>query len=336
MAKKKLNKLPHDEAVYRRWYREMYLMRKFEEKCGQLYIQQKFGGFCHLYIGQEAVLSGMMEAIKPTDRVITAYRDHAHPLVMGSDPKKVMAELYGKRTGLSKGKGGSMHMFDKERNLFGGHGIVGGQIGLGAGIAFADKYRDEDHVTVCFMGDGAARQGILHETFNMAMNWKLPVIFIIENNQYAMGTSVERTTNVTDMSKIGLSYDMPSETVDGMSPEEVCAAIARAAKRGRKGEGPTLLNIETYRYKGHSMSDPQKYRTKDEVSEYQEKDPITHVKNVLLDNKWMTEEEIKAVEKEVKAEVEEAVKFAEESPLPEPHELYEDVYTQEDYPFVKD
>ena len=336
MAKEKLNKLPHDEAVYRRWYREMYLMRKFEEKCGQLYIQQKFGGFCHLYIGQEAILSGMMEAIKPTDRVITAYRDHAHPLVMGSDPKKVMAELYGKRTGLSKGKGGSMHMFDKERNLFGGHGIVGGQIGLGAGIAFADKYRDEDHVTVCFMGDGAARQGILHETFNMAMNWKLPVIFIIENNQYAMGTSVERTTNVTDMSKIGLSYDMPSETVDGMSPEEVCAAIARAAKRGRKGEGPTLLNIETYRYKGHSMSDPQKYRTKDEVSEYQEKDPITHVKNVLLDNKWMTEEEIKAVEKEVKAEVEEAVKFAEESPLPEPHELYEDVYTQEDYPFVKD
>ena len=336
MAKKKLNKLPHDEAVYRRWYREMYLMRKFEEKCGQLYIQQKFGGFCHLYIGQEAILSGMMEAIKTTDRVITAYRDHAHPLVMGSDPKKVMAELYGKRTGLSKGKGGSMHMFDKERNLFGGHGIVGGQIGLGAGIAFADKYRDEDHVTVCFMGDGAARQGILHETFNMAMNWKLPVIFIIENNQYAMGTSVERTTNVTDMSKIGLSYDMPSETVDGMSPEEVCAAIARAAKRGRKGEGPTLLNIETYRYKGHSMSDPQKYRTKDEVSEYQEKDPITHVKNVLLDNKWMTEEEIKAVEKEVKAEVEEAVKFAEESPLPEPHELYEDVYTQEDYPFVKD
>ena len=336
MAKKKANKLPHSEAVYRRWYKEMYLMRKFEEKCGQLYIQQKFGGFCHLYIGQEAILSGMMEAIKPTDRVITAYRDHAHPLVMGSDPKQVMAELYGKRTGLSKGKGGSMHMFDKEKNLFGGHGIVGGQIGLGAGIAFADKYRDEDHVTVCFMGDGAARQGILHETFNMAMNWKLPVIFIIENNQYAMGTSVERTTNVTDMSKIGLSYDMPSETVDGMSPEEVCAAILSAAKKGRKGEGPTLLNIETYRYKGHSMSDPQKYRTKNEVHEYQEKDPITHVKNVLLDNKWMTSDEIKAVEKEVKAEVEEAVKFAEESPLPEPYELYEDVYTQKDYPFVKD
>ena len=186
------------------------------------------------------------------------------------------------------------------------------------------------------MGDGAARQGILHETFNMAMNWNLPVIFIIENNQYAMGTSVERTTNVTDMSKMALSYEMPAETVDGMSPEDVCAAIQRAAKRGRKGEGPTLLNIETYRYKGHSMSDPQKYRTKDEVSEYQAKDPITHVKNVLLEQKWMTEEEIKAVEKNIKKQVEEAVVFAEESPLPQPHELYEDVYTQEDYPFVKD
>ena len=336
MAKKKANKLPHSEAVYRRWYHEMYLMRKFEEKCGQLYIQQKFGGFCHLYIGQEAVLSGMNEALKPTDRVITAYRDHAHPLVLGTDPKLVMAELYGKATGLSKGKGGSMHMFDKERNLFGGHGIVGGQIGLGAGIAFADKYRDEDHVTVCFMGDGAARQGILHETFNMAMNWKLPVIFIIENNQYAMGTSVERTTNVTDMSKIALSYEMTAETVDGMSPEDVCAAIQRGAERGRKGEGPTLLNIETYRYKGHSMSDPQKYRTKDEVAEYQAKDPITHVKYVLREQKWMSEEEIKAVEKDVKKQVEEAVVFAEESPLPQPHELYEDVYTQEDYPFVKD
>lgn len=336
MAKTKISTLEHSDAVYRRWFKEMYLMRKFEEKCGHLYIQQKFGGFCHLYIGQEAVLSGMNEAIKPTDRVITAYRDHAHPLVLGTDPKLVMAELYGKRTGLSKGKGGSMHMFDKEKNLFGGHGIVGGQIGLGAGIAFADKYRQEDHVTVCFMGDGAARQGILHEAFNMAMIWKLPVIYIIENNQYAMGTSVKRTTNVHDMSKIGLSYEMPSETVDGMSPEDVCAAIARAAERGRKGEGPTLLNIETYRYKGHSMSDPQKYRTKEEVTEYQEKDPILHVRNILLEQGWMTEEELKAVEQEVKDTVEEAVKFADESPLPEAHELYEDVYTQEDYPFVKD
>jgi pyruvate dehydrogenase E1 component alpha subunit len=314
----------------------MYLMRKFEEKCGQLYIQQKFGGFCHLYIGQEAVLSGMQEAIKPTDRVITAYRDHAHPLVLGTDPKAVMAELYGKITGCSKGKGGSMHMFDKDKNLFGGHGIVGGQIGLGAGIAFADKYRDEDHVTVCFMGDGASRQGILHETFNMAMNWKLPVIFIIENNQYAMGTSVERTTNVHDLSKMGDSYDMPSETVDGMSPEAVCDAIKRAAERGRKGEGPTLLNIETYRYKGHSMSDPQKYRTKDEVSTFQDQDPVKYVRGVLLDQNWMTEAQLKSVEKKVKEVIEEAVKFAEESPKPDASELYKDVYVQEDYPFVKD
>lgn len=322
--------------TYIKWHREMLLMRRFEEKCGQLYIQQKFGGFCHLYIGQEAVLSGMMEAIRPTDRVITAYRDHAHPLVMGSDPKLVMAELYGKRTGLSKGKGGSMHMFDKERNLFGGHGIVGAQIPMGAGIAFADKYRGEDHVTVCFFGDGAARQGALYETFNMAMTWKLPVIFIIENNQYAMGTSVERTSNVTDLSKLGLSFEMPSESVDGMSPEAVAEAIARAAERGRAGEGPTLLDIQTYRYKGHSMSDPQKYRTKEEVQQYQERDPITHVAQVILQNKWMTEEQLEAVDADIKAIVEESVRFAEESPLPAAEELYEDVYVQQDYPYVKD
>ncbi|MEY3399283.1 MAG: hypothetical protein RL220_1877 [Bacteroidota bacterium] len=322
--------------TYVKWYREMMLMRRFEEKCGQLYIQQKFGGFCHLYIGQEAVLSGMMEAIRPTDRVITAYRDHAHPLVMGTDPKAVMAELYGKATGTSKGKGGSMHMFDKERNLFGGHGIVGAQIPMGAGIAFADKYRGEDHVTVTFFGDGAARQGALFETFNMAMTWKLPVIFIIENNQYAMGTSVERTSNVTDLSKLGLSFEMPSERVDGMRPEAVCEAIERAADRARAGEGPTLLDIQTYRYKGHSMSDPQKYRTKEEVAEYQERDPIEYVLGVIRSNKWMTEDEIEAVEAEIKATVESSVKFAEESPLPDASELYTDVYVQTDYPFIKD
>lgn len=324
------------KETYIKWHREMLLMRRFEEKCGQLYIQQKFGGFCHLYIGQEAVLSGMMAAIRPTDRVITAYRDHAHPLVMGSDPKLVMAELYGKATGLSKGKGGSMHMFDKERNLFGGHGIVGAQIPMGAGLAFADKYRGEDHVSVCFFGDGAARQGALHETFNMAMTWKLPVIFVIENNQYAMGTSVERTSNVTDLSKLGLSYEMPSESVDGMSPEAVTEAFDRAVARGRAGEGPTLLDIQTYRYKGHSMSDPQKYRTKEEVQQYQERDPIAHVSKVLLDNKWMTEEQLEAVDAEIKAIVEESVRFAEESPLPTADEIYKDVYMQEDYPYVKD
>ena len=326
----------HGKDTYMRWFEEMYLMRRFEERCGQLYIQQKFGGFCHLYIGQEALLSGMREAIRPTDRVITAYRDHAHPLVLGTDPKRVMAELYGRSTGLSKGKGGSMHMFDKERNLFGGHGIVGGQIGLGAGIAFADKYRNEDHVTVCFMGDGAARQGMLHETFNMAMTWKLPVIFIIENNKYAMGTSVERTSNVVDLEVLGASYMMPSATVDGMRPEAVCAAIAEAAARGRAGDGPTLLDIQTYRYKGHSMSDPQKYRTKEEVAEYVEQDPIEHVRQVILAANWATAEELEAVEERIKAVVEDSIAFAEASPLPDPSELYKDVYTDPHYPFVND
>jgi pyruvate dehydrogenase E1 component alpha subunit len=277
-----------------------------------------------------------MEAIRPTDKVITAYRDHAHPLVMGSDPKKVMAELYGKATGLSKGKGGSMHMFDKDRNLFGGHGIVGAQIPMGAGIAFADKYNGNDNVTLTFFGDGAARQGALFETFNMAMTWKLPVIFIIENNQYAMGTSVERTSNVTDLSQLGASFLMPSETVDGMRPEAVCEAIERAAERGRKGEGPTLLDIKTYRYKGHSMSDPQKYRTKEEVAEYQEQDPIEHVLRVIRENNWMTEAQIEEVETDVKTLVDDSVKFAEESPLPTADELYKDVYMQDDYPYVND
>lgn len=326
----------YNSETYIKWYRQMLLMRRFEERCGQLYIQQKFGGFCHLYIGQEAVLAGMMEAIKPTDRVITAYRDHAHPLVMGTDPKLVMAELYGRQTGLSKGKGGSMHMFDKSRNLFGGHGIVGAQIPMGAGIAFADKYRNEPHVTLTFFGDGAARQGALFETFNMAMTWKLPVIFIIENNQYAMGTSVERTSNVTDLSKLGLSFEMPSEAVDGMRPEPVCEAIERAAHRARNGEGPTLLDIQTYRYKGHSMSDPQKYRTKEEVAEYQEKDPIEYVLKKIRSNAWMSEDEIQQVESDVKRTVDESVEFAEKSPLPPPEELYRDVYMQSDYPFVKD
>jgi pyruvate dehydrogenase E1 component alpha subunit len=278
----------------------------------------------------------MMAAIRPSDKVITAYRDHAHPLVMGSDPNKVMAELYGKATGLSKGKGGSMHMFDKERNLFGGHGIVGAQIPMGAGIAFADKYNGTDNVTLTFFGDGAARQGALFETFNMAMTWKLPAIFIIENNQYAMGTSVERTSNVTDLSKLGASFEMPAETVDGMRPEAVCEAIERAADRARRGDGPTLLDIKTYRYKGHSMSDPQKYRTKEEVTEYQNQDPIEHVLRVIRENKWMSEAEIEGVEDEIKQVVEASVKFAEESPLPTADELYKDVYMQDDYPYVND
>ena len=245
---KSKNKVKYSKAQYLKWYESMYLMRKFEEKAGQLYIQQKFGGFCHLYNGQEAVVAGAVSATKKGDKHITAYRDHAHGLGLGISPNAVMAELYGKVTGCTKGKGGSMHIFDIEKGLWGGHGIVGAQIPMGAGIAFAEKYRKTKNVCITSFGDGAARQGALHETFNMAMNWKLPVVFIIENNQYAMGTSVERTTNVTDMSKIGLSYEMPSETVDGMNVEAVHEAIEKAVARARKGNGPTLLNIETYRY----------------------------------------------------------------------------------------
>lgn len=322
--------------TYVKWYKDMLLMRKFEEKAGQLYIQQKFGGFCHLYIGQEAIVAGTVSGSRPTDLHMTAYRDHAHPIGLGTDVRVLMAELYGRQTGCSKGKGGSMHFFDKERNFMGGHGIVGAQIPMGAGVAFAEKYKGTDNVVFVSMGDGAARQGALHETFNMAMIWKLPAIFIIENNNYAMGTSVERTTNVLDLEKLGSSYEMPSFTVNGMSPEAVHEAIEMAATRARKGEGPTLLDIRTYRYKGHSMSDPQKYRTKEEVASYQEQDPIEHCLKVIKDNKYLTEKEIKEIQDWVKNEVDEAIKFAEDSPYPEPEELYIDVYKTEGYPFIKE
>ncbi|MDX9752151.1 MAG: pyruvate dehydrogenase (acetyl-transferring) E1 component subunit alpha [Flavobacteriales bacterium] len=327
---------PFDQETYLRWFREMVLMRRFEEKAGQLYTMQKFGGFCHLYIGQEAILAGMITAVRPTDRFITGYRDHAHPLVLGMPAKHVMAELYARITGSSKGKGGSMHYFDRPRNLFGGHGIVGGQIGLGAGIAFADRYRGEDHVTLTFMGDGAVRQGVLHETFNMAMTWKLPVVFIIENNKYAMGTSVERTTNMPDLSTLGLSYGMPAKSVDGMRCEDVHQAIAAACAHARAGNGPTLLDIRTYRYKGHSMSDPQKYRTKEEVETFKGQDPIEQVRATLLQNEWATEAELDELDNAAKQVVQAAVEFAEESPAPPDDELYKDVYFEKDYPFVKD
>lgn len=326
-------KLKHSKEQYMKWYEDMLLMRKFEEKTGQLYIQQKFGGFCHLYIGQEAVVAGAVSATRKGDKHITAYRDHAHPIGLGMHPKYVMAELYGRITGCSKGKGGSMHMFDVERGLMGGHGIVGAQIPMGAGIAFAEKYNKTKNVCLTSFGDGAARQGALHETFNMAMMWKLPVIFIIENNNYAMGTSVERTTNVLDLSKMALSYDMPAETVDGMSCEAVHAAIETAVARARKGDGPTLLNIETYRYKGHSMSDPQKYRSKEEVEEYMEIDPISQVLKTIKENKFATEKELDAIDKKVKDLVAESIKFAEDSSYPDADELYKDVY-KEDYPFM--
>ena len=322
------------KETYLKWYESMLLMRKFEEKTGQLYIQQKIRGFCHLYIGQEALVAGSESVLRRDDRVITAYRDHAHPIGRGLHPKYIMAELMAKITGCSKGKGGSMHIFSKEFNFFGGHGIVGGQIPLGAGIAFADKYNGNDNVTLCYMGDGAVRQGALHETFNMAMLWKLPVIFIIENNNYAMGTSVERTSNVLELHKIGLAYDMPSYAVDGMKCEAVHEAIESAVERARKGDGPTLLEMKTYRYKGHSMSDAQTYRTKEEVAEYKLQDPIEQVLITIKNNKWATESDLETIEKRVDDVVAESVQFAEESPFPTSDELYKDVYTQEDYPFI--
>ncbi len=322
------------KETYVKWYKDMLLIRRFEEKAGQLYIQQKFGGFCHLYIGQEAIVAGTASACKKGDKHMTAYRDHGHPIALGTDPRVLMAELYGRTTGCSKGKGGSMHFFDKEVNFMGGHGIVGAQIPMGAGVAFAEKYNNTDNVVYVSMGDGAVRQGALHETFNMAMNWKLPVVFIIENNNYAMGTSVERTTNVTDLSKIGLSYEMPSKAVNGMSPEAVHEAIEEAGNRARKGEGPTLLDIRTYRYKGHSMSDPQKYRTKEEVADWMEQDPIQHCLKVIQDNKWLSEKEVEEIDNWVKNEVKESVEFAENSPYPEGKDLYEDIYVEENYPYI--
>ena len=325
-----------DKATYLKWYESMLLMRKFEEKAGQLYIQQKIRGFCHLYIGQEALVAAAVSATKPTDNYITAYRDHAHPIGLGMDPKYVMAELYGKETGCTKGKGGSMHMFSKELNFFGGHGIVGGQIPLGAGIAFADKYNGNDNVTLCYMGDGAVRQGAFHEALNMAMHWKLPVIFIIENNNYAMGTSVERVSNVTNLNVMAEGYEMPNEQVDGMACEPVHEAIERAVTRARKGGGPTLLEMRTYRYKGHSMSDPAKYRTKEELEEYKTLDPIENALQVIQKKKYATEAELKEIQDRVKAQVQESIDFAEESAYPDASELYTDVYVQEDYPFIKD
>ena len=324
------------KETYLYWYELMLLMRRFEEKTGQLYGMQKIRGFCHLYIGQEAVAAGCMTATNPDDKFITAYRDHALAIAKGISAKSCMAELYGKATGCSKGKGGSMHFFGLKENFFGGHGIVGGQIGTGAGLAFAERYRGTKNVVLCFFGDGAARQGMLHEAFNMAMLWDLPIVFICENNHYAMGTSVERTSKTLDIYKTADAYEMPSDAVDGMSPEEVHNAVLRAVNRAREKGGPTLLEIKTYRYKGHSMSDPQKYRTKEELEEYKEKDPIDHVLKVLQTEYKVADEDIEVINERVKNEVDESVTFAEESPWPDESELLKDVYIQEDYPFIVD
>ncbi len=324
------------KETYMRWYEMMVLMRKFEEKAGQLYGQQKIKGFCHLYIGQEACAAGAITALTKDDKWITAYRDHAHPLGLGTSPNAVMAELFAKATGCSKGKGGSMHIFDKEVNFVGGHGIVGAQVPLGAGIAFAEKYNGTKNLCICYMGDGAVRQGALHEAFNMAMLWKLPVIFVVENNGYAMGTSVQRTSNVTELYKLGLSYDMPSEPVNAMRCEDVHEAVARAAERARNGEGPTFLEFKTYRYKGHSMSDPAKYRTKEELEDYRNQDPIESVRQTILENKFASEEDLQAIDDKIKQQVLESVEFAEKSPYPEASELFTDIYVQKDYPYLRE
>ena len=333
-TKKSSAKSAFSKENYLSWYEQMLLMRKFEEKAGQLYGQQKIKGFCHLYIGQEAVAAGSVSALKDGDKYITAYRDHAHPLVLGSDPGKVMAELYAKETGLSKGRGGSMHMFDKEHHFYGGHGIVGGQIPLGAGIAFAEQYKGTDNLCITYLGDGAARQGAFHEALNLAMTMKLPMIIAIENNGYAMGTSVSRTSNVTDLSQLGKAYEMPAESVDAMNVENVHHAVARAAERARKGDGPTLLEFRTYRYKGHSMSDPAKYRTKEELAEYKKLDPIEQVRNILIKKK-VSETVLDKIGDKIKDIVADSVKFAEESDFPKAEDAFEYVYVQEDYPFEK-
>jgi pyruvate dehydrogenase E1 component alpha subunit len=323
--------------TYLYWYEIMQLIRQFELKAEEMYkMAGKIRGFFHAYISQEAIAAGSMTATSADDPFITAYRDHGLGLAKGMSPNECMAELYGKATGCSKGKGGSMHFFSVEHRFYGGHGIVGAQIGTGAGLAFAEQYKGTQNVVLCFFGDGAARQGILHETFNLAMLWKLPVIFICENNQYAMGTSVERTSNVIDIYKLADGYDMPADKVDGMTPENVHEHVSRAVKRAREGDGPTLLELKTYRYKGHSISDPQKYRTKEEVEEYREQDPLIKVRNKILESNFASAADLDQIDQKINLIVEESVRFAEESPWPDDSELLKDVYADANYPFITD
>jgi pyruvate dehydrogenase E1 component alpha subunit len=315
-----------DPATLRKLYREMLLIRRFEEKAGQLYGMGLIGGFCHLYIGQEAVVVGALSVLDKGDTVITTYRDHGHMLATGMDPKGVMAELTGRRGGYSKGKGGSMHMFSREKNFFGGHGIVGANVPLGTGIAFAHRYLDEPNLCATFFGDGAVNQGQVYESFNMAALWKLPVLYIIENNKYGMGTSIERASARTDLYHRGASYGIPGEMVDGMDVLTVREATRKAARHIRGGGGPFILEMQTYRYRGHSMSDPAKYRSKEEVAKMrQEHDPIDHLRDRLLEAKLIEEAEFKNLDREIKEIIAEATEFAQSSPEPDPSELWTDV-----------
>jgi pyruvate dehydrogenase E1 component alpha subunit len=326
----------YSKKQYLEWYESMLQIRRFEEKTLLFYSLQKIRGFCHVYIGQEAIAAGMKSAIKKEDAVVTAYRQHGIALSRGLSSKSCLAELCGKVTGCVKGKGGSMHFFSKEHRYFGGNGIVGAQIPIGTGIAFAEKYRGTDLLCVTMFGDGAARQGALYEAFNMAMTWKLPVIYVVENNGYAMGTSVSRTSNVHELYKIGSAFDMPSEEVDGMNPMSVHEAFERAAKHVRSGKGPYFLEIKTYRYKGHSVSDPGKYRTKEELQSYMDQDPVKILESIMLEEGIASEKEINKIKEKIKVEIEEAAQFADESPYPDAEDIYEDNYDQKDYPFMKD
>jgi len=311
------------------YYRDMLLIRRFEERAGQLYGMGLIGGFCHLYIGQEAVVVGMQAALKEGDQVITAYRDHGHMLAAGMTANGVMAELTGRRDGYSKGKGGSMHMFSIEKAFYGGHGIVGAQVSLGTGIAFANRYRKDGKVCLTYFGDGAANQGQVYESFNMASLWKLPIVYIIENNQYAMGTSIQRSLAETHLYKRGVSFNIPGEEVDGMDVVAVREAGRRAVEHARSGQGPMLLEMKTYRYRGHSMSDPAKYRTKEEVDEFKAKrDPIEHVKKLLIDAGHASEEGLKDMDREIRAVVTESAEFAQKSPEPDASELMTDIYLE--------
>jgi pyruvate dehydrogenase E1 component alpha subunit len=326
----------YDKQTYLTWFETMYRIRRFEEKTLHMYTTGKIRGFCHVYIGQEAIAGGLVTALRPDDAITTAYRQHGIAISRGIPTNQCMAELFGKVTGVVKGKGGSMHFFSKEHRFFGGNGIVGAQIPIGTGIAFAEKYRGTDKLCVTMFGDGAARQGALYESFNMAMTWKLPVLYICENNHYAMGTSVERTSNVHDLYKLGASFEMPSEAVYGMHPDTVHEALARAAAHIRAGKGPYFLEIKTYRYKGHSVSDPQKYRTKEEVESYLQIDPVKTTEARILDGKIASAEEIQAIKDAIEVEIAAAVEFAENSPFPEAHELFDDNYAEPNYPYMKD
>ncbi len=333
-AKKTSAKSKYDKKTYLKWFEVMQRVRWFEEKTLYAYSLQKIRGFCHVYIGQEAIAGALTSAITPDDKLVTAYRQHGVALARGLDSNSCMAELYGKATGCVKGKGGSMHFFSKEHNYFGGNGIVGAQIPIGTGMALAEKYRKTKNLCVTMFGDGAARQGALYEAFNMAMTWKLPVLYIVENNGYAMGTSIERTSNVHEIHKVGRAFDMPSSSVDGMDVIKVHEAMKEAADHIRSGKGPYFLEINTYRYKGHSVSDPGKYRTKEELNEYKALDPIKTLEEKILSEKIATAKEIQKIRDMLTKEIDDAMKFAEESEYPLSSELYDDNYIQKDYPFL--